>query len=80
MAAAKECDICGKLYPYVKNAKYNAIRFGKVDSTLSWSNVGMQVELCPECLDAVNRALRIREEAEKNKELAQDGKKITDEY
>lgn len=63
MAAAKQCDNCGVLYTYNLNAKYNAIKYGKIDSNMNW-HPGEYLELCPGCLNAVTSAL------EKSKNIA----------
>ena len=65
MAAAKQCDNCGALYSYNRNAKCNAIMYGKVDSHMDWHS-NTYIELCPGCLNAVISAL------EKSKNIANE--------
>ena len=57
MAAAKQCDNCGALYSYNLKAKYNAIKYGKVDMYMNWHS-NTYIELCPGCLNAVISALK----------------------
>ena len=67
MAAAKQCD-CRALYTYNLNTKYNAIKYGKVDSCMNW-HPGEHLELCPGCFNAVTSAL------EKSKNIANELRK-----
>lgn len=77
MAAGKQCDNCGVLYPYNQKDKINAFVWAKIDSRRTYNATSDPMDLCPDCIQAIKQALEGRKNHE---ELIPDGKKVTDEH
>ena len=73
MAMAKKCDRCGKLYehyPKGNKSQSNAIRKIQRDAfggTMN-ANKGWTMDLCPECMDEVEKFMAPKRKEEKNAE------------
>ena len=67
MAAAKECDICGRLYkPYNKahdSKKTNGIMFINVTSDTKYY-ANECIDCCPECMESIRNFVNKLKEGE----------------
>ena len=63
MAAARKCDICGKLYePYgLKVGDTNGISFVRIDWNRNYTNQNI-LDCCEECLNAIEELIKNRKE------------------
>ena len=57
MANMKQCDRCGKVFPYDPSTKPNAINIFKRNTSDFRVTPGIERDLCPECLNKLEQFL-----------------------
>lgn len=61
MSVAKKCDICGKFYEPDADDRFVNLIIKSIDKTLkAVEYTKVDVDICPECLDAVMNLLKER--------------------